>query len=186
MTRTLLLFLPWTLFCWLAEVVAIILTIPAVLLADSTGRLPRWLRWMETPDALGWGAGCYEPAIQAVYDRWGPKTALVVWLLRNRVYGLGNKWRCSPRYDTMTLKSWGTQGVFNNAPAWWLGTIEYDGKWYFEFSFAVRVGQWFNLGMRTGWKLLPFFTGHRPQDFSTTATGIFTGITFRSSGIHDT
>ena len=185
MKRTLLLFLPWTIFCWLAEILAIILTVPAVYTADKTGRLRPWLRWMETPDDLGWRAGYYEPAIKAIYDKHGEKIALVVWLLRNRVYGLGSQWRCSPSYDTMTLRCWGTPGVFSNAPAWWFGTVQYGDKWFFEFSFAVRFGNLFNLGMRSGWKLLPFFTGHRPENFATTATGIFAGITLRSSGVHD-
>lgn len=182
MKYTLLRFLPWTVFCWCAEILAIFLTPLAVYLADSDGRLPKYLRWMETPDALGWGAGYYEPAIKKVFDKYGKKVALGVWLLRNRVYGLGTVWRCFPEYDTMVLKSYGTKNVFDNAPGWWLGTIQDKSGWYFEFSFAVRVLNLFSIGMRTGWKLLPFFNGHRPEDRST-ATGIFAGITFRSSGV---
>ena len=53
-------------------------------------------------------------------------------------------------------RHWAAQGVFKNAPAWWLGTITDSDKWWFEFSFAIRFGDLFVLGFRNGWKLLPF------------------------------
>jgi len=154
-----------------------------VMLADSQGRLPKGFRWLETPDALGWGAGRYEPTINSIYEKFGKRIALIAWLLRNRAYGLAAKCQATPNYDTMIMKSYGTPGVFRNAPAWWLGTITDGNRWWFEFSFAVRVGNLFVIGVRTGWKLLPFFDGSRPEDFSTTATGLFMGITPRTDSI---
>lgn len=176
-------FITYTALNTLGSILSIPLVPIAVTLADKDGRLPKPLRWLETPDALGWGAGTYEPDIQKWYDRLGKRGALVMWLWRNRAYGLAAKWRATPNYETMTLKSYGTQDVFANAPAWWLGVIEDgDNKW-FEFSFAIRFGNLFALGMRTGWKLLPFFVGHRPENFENTATGLFTGVSLRSSSV---
>ena len=180
---TIIKFFLFTLVEWVFNLLALPVVPIAVMLADEEGRLPKFLRWFETPDALGWGAGTYEPAIKKVYDERGKRVALIMWLWRNRAYGLSSKWSARPNYDTMVMKSYGTQGVFRNAPAWWLGTITDGDKWWFEFSFAVRFGNLFVLGFRNGWKLLPFFDGHRPADFSTTATGLFTGISIRSDSV---
>lgn len=173
----------FTIVEWVFNILALPIVPLAVLLADDQGRLPTLFRWFETPDDLGWGAGTYEPAIKSVYDRYGKRVALVVWLWRNRAYGLSAKWRATPNYDTMVMKSYGTQGVFRNAPAWWVGTITDGDRWWFEFSAALRFGDLFVFGFRTGWKLLPFFDGHRPEDFSRTATGLFTGISIRSDSV---
>ena len=181
--KTIVAFLLFTLIEWIANVLTIPLVPIAVLMADKEGRLPKGFRWLETPDALGWGAGTYEPVIMNVFEKYGKRIALIRWLWRNRAYGLAAKWQAKPNYDTMVLRSYGTQAVFKNAPAWWLGTITDGDKWWFEFSFAVRFGNLFVLGFRTGWKLLPFFQGHRPEDFTTSATGLFTGISPRSDSI---
>lgn len=180
---TILGFFAFTLVEWIANIIAFPLVPVAVLFANKQGRLPLGLRWLETPDALGWGAGTYEPEIQKIYEKFGARMSMIIWLWRNRAYGLSAKWQATPNYDTMVLRSYGTPAVFKNAPAWWLGTITDGNRWWFEFSFAVRFGNLFALGTRTGWKLLPFFQGHRPEDFKTTATGLFTGISIRSDSV---
>ena len=53
-------------------------------------RLPRWLAWYETPDELLPG-GMYEPTVRGWYQSAGPYACSVLWLLRNRLYGLA--WR---------------------------------------------------------------------------------------------
>lgn len=176
-------FFLFTILEYIANILAFPLVPIGVMLADENGRFPKWLRWLETPDALGWGAGNYEPAIKNIYDKRGRRVALIAWLWRNRAYGLAAKWRATPNYDTMVMRSYGTQNVFKNAPAWWLGTITDGDRWWFEFSFAIRFGNLFAIGMRNGWKLLPFFNGHRPEDFNTTASGLFSGISIRSDSV---
>lgn len=180
---TLLKFPLYTVTDILANLLAFPLVPIAVLLADSEGRLPKALRWLETPDALGWGAGYYETFIKGIYDSFGKHAGMIMWLWRNRAYSLSAKWQATPNYSTMVMRSYGTPGVFKNAPAWWVGTIADGNRWWFEFSFAIRVGNLFSIGMRTGWKLLPFFDGSRPEDFTKTATGIFTGVTLRTDSV---
>lgn len=183
MLKQLILFLPLTVANWLVSGLAFLLVPVGVLLADNSGRLPKWLQWFETPDALGWGAGTYEPNIYKIYHRFGKRIALIWWLWRNRAYGFAHTVQCQPDFSQCVMHSYGTQGVFKHAPSWWLGTIKQGDKWHFEFAAAVPVGKLFVLGTRCGWKLLPFFQGHRPENYTTSASGIFSGITIRTDSL---
>lgn len=177
-------FFLWTPLLWVAEIASVFLNPIAVMLADSaTGRLPKIFRWMETPDALGWGAGYYEPAIAKIYDNYGKRIALIVWLWRNRIYALADYWNADFTRKETTLKDWGTREVFKHPNHWWFGTMQ-DGKsWRFEFSFAISVFGKFNIGMRTGWKLIQFFVNPDWYDNPEARdTGVFTGVTLRTSG----
>lgn len=49
--------------------------------------LPRWLYWFDTPDQWLPG-GLYEPTVVKWYERFGWYGCTVLWLLRNRMYGL--------------------------------------------------------------------------------------------------
>lgn len=56
------------------------------------GSLPRWLRWLETPDERLPG-GLYEPTVRAMYDKWGQWVTSWYWLgIRNTVMGLAVAW----------------------------------------------------------------------------------------------
>lgn len=80
-------------FEWFGKVVAwfflslvapfvVALVLPFV---DKTGRLPYYLRWFETPDALGWDEMLYEPSLAKIKNKY---LRLFIWLgLRNRALG---------------------------------------------------------------------------------------------------
>ncbi len=186
---TLIKFIIWTPIIWIAKILALPLVPIAVLFADKDGRLPYYLRWLETHDDLGWMAGYYEPDIKKWYDNYGERIALIMWLWRNRAYTLGNYWRCSPNWNTARFKSYGTKEVFKNPNSWWLGTVRYDRKWFFEFSFAISVFGKFNIGLRSGWKLIPFFVMDREylkaQDPDKMSAGSFNGISIRTTSKKD-
>jgi hypothetical protein len=175
-------FLGLTVLVHSMQILAYPLVPVGVLLADSAGRLPRWLRWFETHDDLGWGAGTYEHPVRAVYDRWGPRAALIYWLWRNKAYTLRNNLRATPNYDTMVM----TERGVPVPPKWgffyWYGSISSGSKTWFECMPGISLGK-FHLYLRIGWKLRPYFNGERPQGVA--ATGMFTGITPRSDDWDD-
>lgn len=151
----------------------------AVAKADrATGRLQPRHRWLETPDAVGWGAGTYEPAIKKIYDERGKEAALRAWLWRNKAYGLRYKLRATINPDAMTLHETGTRIPPRLGPWAWRGTITSNGKTWFE----ARRGWSFGVGhvsVHSGWKLQPLFDGYRPKPGTITAVGLFEGVTVR-------
>lgn len=172
-------FLIWSGIIALAEVAAYLFASFAVKKADpTTGRLPESLRWMETPDALGWGAGTYEPEIKKIYDEQGKEKALVAWLRRNKAYGLRYELRALPNYETMVLDESGPRVP----PRWgffqWKGVIRDGDQTWFESMPGLGLG-WFHIYLRMGWKLKPLFLGERPDLTTPTAVGLFMGITPR-------
>lgn len=149
----------------------------AVAKADPlTGRLQPSDQWMETPDALGWGAGTYEPEIKAIYDKEGKEAALIAWLRRNKAYGLRYKLRATPNYKTMVL----TESGPRVPPRWgffhWKGTIKDGPNEWFESMPGIGLG-FVHVYLRCGWKLKPLFLGERPEGVS--AIGLFMGVTPR-------
>ena len=176
-------FLVWSGIVAVASVAAYFLAPLAVRRADpETGRLSESFAWMETPDALGWGAGTYEPTIKAIYDSEGKEKALIAWLRRNKAYGLRHALRATPNYETMELIESGPRvpprwGLFH-----WKGVIKDQGQEWFESMPGCGFGK-FHLYFRIGWKLKPLFLGERPT--GPTAIGLFTGITPRSDDWDD-
>lgn len=172
-------FIVWSFLAAGASVLAWLLAGFAVKRADpETGRLPAWLSWMETPDALGWGAGTYEPEIKKIYDEKGKEAALAAWLRRNKAYGFRYELRAQPNYDTMELIESGPRipprwGVFH-----WKGVIKDGDKEWFESMPGLSIG-FVHIYLRCGWKLKPLFLGERPDLNGPTAVGLFMGITPR-------
>lgn len=167
-----------------AASIACIWAVPqAVKRADpQTGRLQPNDRWMETHDALGWGAGTYEPEIKKIYDTKGKEAALEAWLLRNKAYTLRWSLRATPNYETMTLEESGPRVP----PKWgfwrWKGVVK-DGPYeWFDSMTGLSLG-WLHVYIRAGWKLKPLFLGERPT--GATAVGMFTGITPRADDWDD-
>lgn len=170
-------FLVWSAVVWLAQLAAWLLAPWAVRRADpATGRLTPGFSWMETPDALGWGAGTYEPAIKKIYDEKGKEKALVAWLRRNKAYGLRYALRATPNYATMTLTESGPRVPPRWGPFHWKGVIRDGEHEWFESMPGFGFGS-FHVYLRCGWKLKPLFLGERPTDDKSMA--IFTGITPR-------
>jgi hypothetical protein len=161
--------------------VAVPLSVPlvplGVAMADDRGRLPHALRWLETPDALGWGAGTYEPTIKKIYDKHGKRAALTVWLWRNKAYGLRHAMRATPDYKTMKLTESGVRVPPKQGPWFWHGRVTDKGRSWFEHHQGMSFGR-VHLSVRAGWKLKPYFDGHRPAP-GKTATGMFNGVTIR-------
>lgn len=175
-------FLAQTLLAWVAQVAAIFLVPVAVKQANpTTGRLPEKYLWLETPDALGWGAGTYEPAIKKIYDEKGKEAALEAWLLRNKAYGLRDGFKANIDRSSMFLKESGPRVP----PKWgfwcWKGTVVQDDGYWFDyqpgFSFGVA-----HIYLRCGWKLKPLFID--PND-TNPVIGLFEGITPRSDDWDD-
>lgn len=155
----------------------------AVKRADPlTGRLQPEDRWMETHDALGWGAGTYEPEIKKIYDEQGKEKALEAWLLRNKAYTLRWQLRATPNYKTMTL----TESGPRVPPKWgffhWRGVVKDGASEWFDSMRGIGLG-FVHVYLRSGWKLKPLFLGERPAEPS--AVGMFVGITPRADDWDD-
>lgn len=169
--------------------VAVPLSIPmvpiAVAQADKvTGRLQPRHRWLETPDALGWGAGTYEPEIKAIYDKRGKEAALRAWLLRNKAYGLRYSLRAKVNPDTMTVKESGSRVPPKVGPWYWYARVTDKGRSYFELRQGVSFSK-AHVYVRYGWNLKPWVEGYRPAPGRVTSAGIFNGITVRSDDWDD-
>lgn len=60
-------------------------------------RLPKWFKWMETPDE-DLAGGMYEPTVKKIYDKFGTYWCSVYWIgLRNQAQGFlwNYGWECS-------------------------------------------------------------------------------------------
>ena len=156
----------------------------AVLFADKDGRLPKGFRWLETHDALGWGAGTYEPPIQAIYEKYGKQIAMIMWLWRNKAYTLRHNLRANPNYDTMILQSSGVMVPPKWGFFYWKGTVVDGTNSWFELVLGISFGK-FYIFLRNGWKLKPYFNGDRPTNLNTTAVGMFVGFSIRSDDWDD-
>ena len=158
----------------------------AVLLADKeTGRLPKFLRWFETHDDLGWGAGTYEEPIGKAYAKYGKRIALILWLWRNKAYTFRNKIRVDSDYSVMTLSHGGSEvppkyGFYREY------ITMYDGmtkKKWFDLFLGCSFGK-FHMYFRLGWKLKPIWKDRKKPD-GKSATGMFSGISIRSDDWDD-
>ena len=144
----------------------------AALLSDSSGRLPKLFWWMETHDNPGWSGPRSEGFPST---KWG----LCRWLWRNKAYSLRNRFRANPtqfNLDFMRME----------------GTAPTQGCGFFKAVY--RIGEWrqwevgyaamqFKLYVQVGWKLKPYFDGHRPVGVS--ATGIIIPLSIRSDDWDD-
>ena len=178
-------FLFLTVFVALATVVAYPLVPIAVLLANSEGRLPYLLQWLETPDALGWGAGTYEPTIKAAYDKHGKRWALMRWLWRNSAYRLRFSLGMNVEnydYSQVTFNSFGDYRPAKWGPSCWQATAVYKGKTYFDYRPAFGFGT-FYVYLLVGWKLKPYISGYFPK--VPNAAGMFSGVTPRTDKLDD-
>lgn len=158
----------------------------AVKRADpATGRLQPEDRWMETPDALGWGAGCYEPEIKKVFDAEGKEAALIAWLRRNKAYGMraSPELRANPNYATMQLSETGPRVPPKWGPWAWTGIVKDGDRQWFDQMTGISFG-FAHVYLRSGWKLKPLFLGERP-DPEKSPIGLFMGITPRSDNWDD-
>ena len=153
------------LLCWLAMLVAYPLVPVAVAFATADGRLPWWAWWLETHDNPGWQGPLSEryPA-----TRWG----LVRWLWRNKAYALRDLYRAEVDVDTPRSQR-GSIVPAEIGPSWWLGRI--CRYWELELSLGLYA---FRIYLRAGWKLKPYFLGHRPT--GPTATGMLIPISIRT------
>lgn len=168
----------------LASVSAYWLVPKAVKRADPlTGRLQPQDRWLETPDALGWGAGTYEPEIRKVYETEGKEAALIAWLRRNKAYGMRADMRATPNYDTMELFETGPRVPPKWGPWAWTGIVKDGERRWFDQMTGISFG-FAHVYLRSGWKLKPLFLGERP-DPAKSPIGIFMGITPRSDDWDD-
>jgi hypothetical protein len=176
-------FIAFTIIAILGTLLAYPLVPLAVAMADNKGRLPLWAQWMETPDALGWGAGNYEPSIKRIYDRYGKEKALVCWLWRNPAYRL-RFWMGMDvegyDYSQVTFSSSGSYTPPKWGPSFWKATAVYKGKTYFDMRPAFSFGG-FYLYLLIGWKLKPYISGYFPKEPN--AAGMFAGITPRSESL---
>lgn len=131
--------------CWLAYPLVPI----AVYFCDHDGRLPRWARWLETHDALGYAG---PPTEGYPATRWG----LTRWLWRNKAYSFRNFFRVDPPADARVVE-YGTPGQPRGF-SYHLVTI---GD---AFQLQVTLGlRWFRLYINAGWKIKSMATGYRPS-----------------------
>lgn len=101
------------------------------------GDLPGWLDFLSTPDERLPG-GLYEPAVKAIYDKYGQLVTAWYWLgLRNRMHGLAAKTGIPTPTDWQDVVH-GDDEYFVKLPLWWrrkpLGTK-------FAFKAGYRIYQ---------------------------------------------
>ena len=164
------------LLCFTAEMLAYPVAPVAVAFATADGRLPRWARWWETHDNLGWTGPLSEgyPA-----TKWG----LVRWLWRNKAYTLRWKFRALPDYPTMVTRVRGGE-----RPRWGYGYRRIDiwaanGHWFYA-RHEVGLGR-FSVWLDAGWKLQGFLEGARPGANDRVSTGNFLGVGLRTDDFGD-
>lgn len=150
-------------YVYLVTLLAYPLAPIAALLADSSGRLPKGLQWLETHDNLGW-AGPLSEGYPA--SKWG----LCRWLWRNKAYAFRNQFRANPSETELMYKY----------------SEVYDGVYFRE---VYKIGPWFlreyglkfkrfKIWIAIGWKLKPYYEGPNPT--GPTASGILIPISMRT------
>lgn len=178
-------FLSWltkTVLLWIAQLSVFFLAPVAALLANKdTGRLPSYLKWMETFDVLGWDGPLSEPAVAKIFNKYEKRVAMTVWLWRNKAYTLREKWRV-PRNEEFVVQHRGTILPAKKGYSYLYVTVETEGKTYFEFQPRVGFGS-FMLYLRVGWKLQPYVYDENAYKYP--STGIFQGLTPRSDDWDD-
>lgn len=157
-------FILTAILCQIASLFSFFLAPIAALTCDKHGRLHWLFWWMETHDYLGWSGPLSEnyPA-----TKWG----LCRWLWRNKVYALRNEFRANPSDEQLK----------NLKPSIYEGNIFFFEKYVIGRWFEYKIGfktKYFKIWFVIGWKLKPYFDGHRPQ--GPTATGILIPFSIRS------
>lgn len=170
-------FLCITLLVFAAEMLAYPVVPVAVAFATPEGRLPRWARWWETHDRVGW-AGPLSEGYPAT--RWG----LLRWLWRNKAYTLRWKFRCLPDYPSMR---WAVRG--SSVRSRWgydhyrIDVTAGNGRWWYRrWSFGLGL---FSIWLDAGWKLQGFLEGARPGPDDKVSTGNFLGVGLRTDDFGD-
>lgn len=160
-----------SLFILMAAFLSIFLAPIACAFANrESGKLPAWAWWMETPTAILPGSKGYQ---RDNLEKWGWYLTSVMWLSRNKVYALSDKFRVDPNWETAKFWSKGDKSCNNDPykPGYFLGTITWGNKKAFELCFVFPMP--FNkcFMFRAGWKLSGWFDGRRFTDPG--ATGMF-------------
>lgn len=156
----------------------------AVLFANKeTGRLPKIFQWWETHDDLGWGAGTYEHAVKAVFDKYGKRIALIYWLWRNKAYTFSNKFRANPDFDNIQKYESGVRVPPKFGPYYSYYEISDSKNKWFDLFLGVSFVK-FHLYFRCGWKIKPIVIDN-VKPTATSATGMFSGISIRSDDWDD-
>lgn len=149
----------------------------AVAFATADGRLPRWARWWETHDNLGWKGPVsegYPPT------RWG----LIRWLWRNKAYTLRWRYRALPDYRFMRWATVGTSVRPRRGRGYYeIEIVSANGRWWYRrWSFGLGL---FSVYLHAGWKLQGFLEGARPGTDAAVSTGNFIGIAARIDDFGD-
>lgn len=144
----------------------------AVALADSDGRLPLPLQWLETHDAPGWIGPMTEVATIKTTERFGRRIGMVHWLWRNKAYRLRHWMRARITRD-MPIAERGTSIPARWGFSYWRGDV---GP-YWELQPRLGLGR-VHIYLRIGWKLKPIFDAGRWPD-GLSPVGMYTGITPR-------
>jgi hypothetical protein len=117
-----------------------------------TGRMPAPLRFLETYDDLGPSQGMYEPAVAAVYARWGWRAKQWYWLgVRNQCYTLF--WWLAPAIDQEPLTSIFETGTHGGPGPWHYELRTHDGRIYFERGWTGKWSSTKKWTIGIGWKI---------------------------------
>lgn len=162
-------FIIYTILTTLIEILAFVIVPIAAVFADNDGRLPKWARWYETHDALGWLGPLNEPVTTRSYNI-HPKLGLIHYLLRNKAYTFRYTLRAKTDPDAKTY-FYGSIVPRRLGPSF--AFVNHNGYWEFQPRFGfVR----FYLYLRIGWKMMPF-----AESYTTSPTaGLFIGISIRT------
>jgi hypothetical protein len=139
--------IPIAVACALASLLAFAIAPIAVARMQGPGRLPRWGRWLETPDALELPIDAlYEPAIAWTLRKLGWRAAALRWRFVPLI-------PLVPKHD---LGIWPSDdaGVPGSRFLAWRNP---DGQRAFEWYAVKPIGRGLCLRVRLGWKLAPFF-----------------------------
>lgn len=154
----------------IAELLCYPLAPIAALLADKDGRLPWLLRWMETPDNLGWDGPAEEPAVSKFSNK---RFALMIWLWRNKAYRLRFMMKAKVTQDMPRKQTGPLDPPPSSGFTFWKGSV--GPYWEARPMYAFKT---FKIYMRIGWKMSPYFGKNWPSDGG--SAGMFAGASIRT------
>jgi hypothetical protein len=129
-----------------ADVVAYVAAPILGLLVDDRGRLPRWLRWFETPDNTAFGDAGHR-------ERWSGRPLyprFVAWFWRNKAYTFASEILGAKTRGPVTARGNPAVGDRPLVEGWCLWRTP-EGYW--QLYVVRRWGLGFFMRMNLGWKL---------------------------------
>lgn len=139
-------------FCWLI----------ALFVDESTGNLPKYLRWFQAADAT-----CYDVQWVAEHPTWSKYKIAYTWIARNAAWGF-RRWAGPDMSGDHIVTSKGNLNIADGefGVAGWFFIVSNKGFW--NFSYVLDLGNGSCMRGEAGWYLVPLAKGYESVN-----TGMF-------------